>query len=246
MSNSKVNLFLLPYAGGTGASFKSFVAGLPSWVRPIPVTLPGRGVRFRDPALTDWPELVDQLANELIGDARQPYALFGHSLGALVALELAHRFRSLGCHDLVWLGVSACVAPACRERGEDWLACEENVFLDKLRTLGGTPAELLENRELLDLYLPALRADFHLASTYAALSRDPLGARMLILAGEDDADVVSPPNNLTVWAQETTGVHRTSLHPGGHFFINNQAPQIARICSDDIGAALMLDEVAHG
>jgi len=246
MSNGKVNLLLLPYAGGTAASFKSFIAALPNWVRPIPVTLPGRGVRFRDPVLTYWPELVHQLANELIDDARQPYALFGHSLGALVALELAHCFRSLGCHDLLWLGVSACAAPASRNRGEDWLACEEAVLLDKLRTLGGTPAELLENRELLDLFLPALRADFHLASTYAALPRDPLGARMLILAGEDDADVVFPTKNLTDWAQETRGVSRTSLHPGGHFFINHQAPQIARICSDDIGAALMLDAVAHG
>ena len=189
---------------------------------------------------------MDQLADELLPDAREPYALFGHSLGALVALELAHRFRSVGCNNLVWIGVSACIAPACRQRGEDWLSCEEAVFLEKLRMLGGTPAEFLENRELLDLYLPALRADFHLASTYTAVSRDPLGARMLMLAGEDDADVVSPLENLAAWAQETRGVSRTSLHPGGHFFINHQAPEIARICSDDIGAAHMLDEVAHG
>lgn len=246
MPKGRVNLFLLPYAGGTGASFKSLMTGLPNWIRPIPVTSPGRGARFREPVIANWSELVAQLADELIGDADQPYALFGHSLGALVALELAHSFHSAGCRNLIWLGVSACVAPARRTQGENWLICEDDVFLDKLRYLGGTPVELLENRELLDLYLPALRADFHLASTYSASPRSPLSARMLVLAGEDDRDVVSPRENLAAWAQETAGVSRITLHPGGHFFIKEQAPHIARICGEDIAAALMLDEVTYG
>ncbi len=240
-----VILFLFPYAGGGASSLRVFAAALPVGIQPILVTLPGRGGRFGEEAITDWRALIEVLYADLSPIVRQPYALLGHSLGALVALELAHRFRDGGHGDPVWFGASGCVAPARRAPGEDWLNCEEAHFIERLRGLDGTPAELLENRDLLELCLPALRADFHLASSYLRTVRPPLRSHLLILAGEEDDEVVVPVESLAAWRLEVSGMSRIVLYPGGHFFINDHSYAIARECANDIVNALMLKEAKH-
>jgi surfactin synthase thioesterase subunit len=240
-----VTLFLLPHAGDGGTCLRSLVAALPAWVKPVPVTLPGRGGRFREPVITEWSTLIDVLAEELRPDAGRPHAMFGHSLGALVALELAHRFRDTGCSDPIWFGASGCIAPSRRKPGENWLTCDDARFIHRLRTLNGTPPELLENPDLMELYLPALRADFHLAASYIAAARTPLQSRLLVLGGDRDDEVVVADGNPGGWEQEIAGANRVSLYPGDHFFINDHATRIARQCGDDLTAALLLDEVRY-
>lgn len=229
----RINLLLLPYAGGAGGIYRQWNETLPDWIRPVPLTLPGRGARHSEPVVSEWPSLVALLAREIRPYLAQPVALFGHSLGALIALELAHAIRELHHKEVVWLGVSGCIAPSQRRQKTKWLTCSEAEFIEELYALKGTPPELLEHRELLELVLPALRADFHLAGTYRSPSRPPLSMPMLVLGGESDEDVAAAPGNLTSWATETSGPSRIELIQGDHFFITaHRQAVMSRIIQD--------------
>jgi surfactin synthase thioesterase subunit len=230
----RLDLFLVPYAGGAAAVFREWKSRLPAWINPVPLTLPARGARHGEPILHDWPPLVGLLSDEIGPRLTGRFAFFGHSLGALVALELAYAMRERFGKMPGWLGVSGCIAPSRRERKIKWLDCPEDEFLDELRSLQGTSPELLQNRELLELVMPVLRADFHLAGTYEHRDRPPLGMPMLVMGGTQDADVVSVPENLSSWCMETTGSCRVEMIEGGHFFVDSHREQVIQAIARDL------------
>lgn len=113
-----VQLVCIPHAGGTAVLYRRWAQMLPQGVRLVSLELPGHGARRAQPALTGWPQLIDVLCNELEAtlDPATPFALFGHSMGALVGLELSHALRRRCARQPVWFGASASVAPGCRVR----------------------------------------------------------------------------------------------------------------------------------
>ncbi len=224
----RINLLLLPYAGGAAGVFREWKSRLPVWIHPVPMTLPGRGARHGELLLDKWPKLIDLLTREVRPHLDQPFAIFGHSLGALIALELAHALRSRFGKAPIWLGVSGCIAPSRRQPELKWLNCPENELLEELRSLNGTPPELLESRELLDLVMPILRSDFHLAGTYECRSRPRLTTPILIMGGTQDEEVMSVPENLSAWCDETTGPSRIEMIDAGHFFIDSHRDHVVR------------------
>ncbi|HEY0184748.1 MAG TPA: alpha/beta fold hydrolase [Rhodopila sp.] len=228
MSEGRLNLLLLPYAGAGAGVFRDWPGRCPAWINPIPLTLPGRGVRHGEPLLHEWPALLDLLVREVTPHLESPFALFGHSLGALIAAELANAIRARFARTPVWLGVSGCVAPSRRRLELKWLNCPEEEFLSELRALRGTPPELLGNRELLDLVMPVLRADFHLAGSYRPSPRPPLPVPLLVLAGTLDRDVSADPENLSAWSRETTGPMRIKTIDAGHFFLDTHRDVVIR------------------
>jgi surfactin synthase thioesterase subunit len=233
-----LNLILLPHAGGSAASFQGWKPRLPGWINPIPVDLPGHGARHGQPALRDWPLLVELLLTELGPHLLRPFAVFGHSMGGLVGLELAHAARARLGRIPVWFGASGCKAPSRRDRETKWLDCPEQEVLDELHRLGGTPPEVFASRELLDLVLPVLRADFHLCGIYdRPPHRAPLASRLLVLGGMTD-DASHPPENLSDWAAEIAGPHRVEMIEGGHFFIDSRRDQVLRLVSDGLAEAI--------
>ncbi len=242
----RINLLLLPYAGGAAGIFREWKSLLPGWIHPVPITLPGRGTRHGEPLLHEWPPLLDLLTRELLPHLDQPVAIFGHSLGALVAFELAHALHSRTGKRPLWLGVSGCIAPSQRQPEPKWLDCAEDEFVEELRSLNGTPPELLENRELLDLVMPILRADFHLAGTFENRIRPRLVTPMLIMGGSEDEEVMSVPENLSAWSDETTGPNRIEMLAAGHFFIESHRDQVIRSIVTDLESAHAGAEQAHG
>jgi surfactin synthase thioesterase subunit len=203
---------------------------LPAWIECVALDLPGHGRLRAEQPRSEWPSLVDALIERLDPLPARPFAIYGHSMGALVGLELAHRLRDSYGRTPVWLGAAACAAPACRTYEEKWLGCPDDVMIAELRRLGGTPEELLGDREFLDLALPVLRADFHLCATYAGAagaSRAPLDCALLALGGRDDA-LSEQPENLSAWAHETSGHFARRLLNGGHFFLETERAQLIR------------------
>jgi surfactin synthase thioesterase subunit len=217
-----LNLLCLPYAGGSASMYRLWPTHVPPWLRVVALELPGRGARLREGALAHWPALLDTLAHDARPWLDRPYALFGHSMGALIALELAHLLRARHGATPVWLGVSACTAPSRRKPEHQWLSCPRSELLNELRALNGTPPELLDNAEFMAMIEPALRADFHLCGTHVSPPREPLHCPVLALCGQDDMEIVREPENLRAWQRETDGRLRTQLFQGGHFFIQVQ------------------------
>lgn len=232
---SRLNLLCLPYAGGGAAIYREWPAAMPSWVQVVPLHLAGRGARHADAPLHDWSALIDDLVGQARGHVTQPFAIFGHSMGGIVGLELAHALRARHGVSPLWLGASASLAPPLRKHETHWLTCDDDTFLAEVRRLGGMPESLLGNREFMELVMPALRADFHLCGTYDPPVRTPLDCPVFAINGDEDARCVVPENE-PAWARETNGPFASTRLPAGHFFINTHRTALvehvlAQLCS---------------
>jgi surfactin synthase thioesterase subunit len=200
----------------------------PRWLDIKPVELPGRGARLLEPLAADWEDLIGTLACEIAGDIRGPYALFGHSFGALVAFEIAHAVRE---RDLAMPGaliVSGAHAPSRRDNRRFEQLESDDALRAELRRLNGTDAAALASTELMDLILPVLRADFRLCGQYHRRDRQPLALPVHVLAGTADE---TTPDTLAAWRQETAAEFTLDYFDGDHFFIQScEEPVLATLC----------------
>lgn len=221
-----INLLCLPYSGASAMVYSRWRRKLPAWLQVRPVELPGRGARIGEPLQTDMQGLARQLANEQRMLAHAPYALLGHSMGALLAFELAHELRALGSPLPLALFACGTAAPTRREDydGNNWRAPKSDDELKQdLRELNGTPPQVLENAELMSLTLPVLRADFLLCGRYQYRHRPALQCPLHVLGGEADR---ASDAQLQAWRQETCAAFSLQMFPGGHFFIHEHEDQV--------------------
>ncbi len=227
-----LRLFCFPYAGGAANIFHAWSKSLPTRVEVCPVQLPGRVSRLREPAFTGLEPLVETAARELLPYFDKPFAFFGHSMGAIISFELAHRLRLEHSHEPVHLFVSGRRAPQIPEDEPPTYNLPDDKFLDELRRLKGTPPEVLEHEELMKLVLPVLRADFELIQTYRYSPRTPLECPLTVFGGLDDTEVTR--ESLELWREMTTGAFKLRMLPGDHFFLNTAQPLLLQILARDL------------
>ena len=224
---TKLTLLCLPYSGASAMVYSRWRRSLPQWLQVRPVELPGRGARFDEPLQTDMRALAMQLAREHSATLQTPYALFGHSLGALLACEMAHALRALGLPEPVALFASGTAAPTLRsdyDRGFSEPRSDAQL-IEQLRDLQGTSEEVLGNEELMSLTLPILRADFLLCGRYTPLQRPLLTCPVHVFGGKADR---ATSEQLIGWSQESHGSFSVDMLAGGHFFIHEQEARVLR------------------
>ena len=227
---ARLRLFCFPYAGAGAVIFRTWSDDLPGDVEVCPVQLPGRGTRLMEPPFTQLPPLVEALAEALVPLLDKPFAFFGHSLGALVSFELARRLRSqYGVHP-ARLFVSASRAPQVPHRGPPAHTLPEKDFLAELQRLNGTPSELLEHEELMEIMLPLLRADFAVYETYVYSTELPLNCPISAFGGLQDRNVNN--SDLEAWRAQTSGSFSLRMFPGDHFFLRQ--PLFLRVLSQEL------------
>lgn len=225
------NLFCLPFAGGSEAVFGPWRQHALPGLQVRPLTLPGRGSRWREGLLCEWTPLLDQLLDQLAPHRETPYLLFGHSMGALLVFELAHRLREAQMPAPERLVLSASRPPHLRHRlaDTDWLTCSTAQLLDEVQAISG-PSEALANEELRELMLPILRNDFQLCARYPYQPRPPLDVPILVLAGRDDSGCPLAPA-LSAWRQQTLGEVQGVELPGGHLFMRDDPGAVLAVIS---------------
>ena len=224
---TQLTLLCLPYSGASAMVYSRWRRSLPQWLQVRPVELPGRGARFDEPLQTDMRALAMQLACEHSTTLQTPYALFGHSLGALLACEMAHALRALGLPEPVALFASGTAAPTLRsdyDRGFSEPRSDLQL-IEQLRDLQGTSEEVLGNEELMSLTLPILRADFLLCGRYSPIQRPLLTCPVHVFGGKADR---ATSEQLIGWSQETHGSFSVDMLAGGHFFIHEQEARVLR------------------
>ncbi|MFI7576081.1 thioesterase II family protein [Micromonospora sp. NPDC049497] len=211
-----LRLVAFHHAGGSGSAYFPLSRGIPQeWDLLLP-DLPGRGRRHREEPLRDIPGIVARVVEDLLDWADAPLALFGHSLGAVVAAETA---RALGAYGVepVWLGVSG--RPAAGYRGPKATLpydVSDDEMLRHLFALGGMPDRIHEVPEFRAQLLRLVRADLGALAGYVPSPvRPPLTVPMTAFGGAEDD--WAPPAAIAAWAEETTGPFRRLLFPGGHF-----------------------------
>ena len=165
-------LFCFPYAGGGASIYRQWASKLPVWIEVCAFQLPGREIRMREPGHTDLRSAVEEVADTIHSLLDKPFYLFGHSMGSAISFELARLLRRSGLPQPRHLFVSARRAPQLPQPKEDIHVLPEREFLASIKKLGGTPEEVLKNEELMELFLPTLRADFTLLETYKYVPAD--------------------------------------------------------------------------
>lgn len=236
----RLRLVCLPYAGGAASIYRLWSRELAPDVEVVPVELPGRGVRMAEPPLDDLAALCDALADALatLRDG-VPLALFGHSMGARIAFELAIRLDGRG-EPARHLFASASPAPGVRLRyGPDGDSrpsgqLGDDQFLARLAQLGGTPPEILADRELMARVLPTLRADFVISETCRVDPSLRVSCPITVIAGRDDAGAA--PSAAAAWQLRTTGAFRLVELAAGHFFLDSHRDAVLREVARDLVA----------
>jgi medium-chain acyl-[acyl-carrier-protein] hydrolase len=224
-SPGRTRLFVFPFAGGIAASFLGWQALLGPAVELHVAQLPARGSRLFEPPLTDMDELVSRLAGAVADLADRPFGFFGHSLGALLAFEVARALRRAGSAGPRALWLCGAEGPQTRVVRRELHRLPDAALVEELRTFGATPAELLADPEMMELLLPGIRADFTLAERYTYTPEPPLDVPIHVLLGDRDGfvDIARAEG----WARESTRRLSLQVFPGGHFFVEAHRVAIA-------------------
>jgi surfactin synthase thioesterase subunit len=217
--NATQRLIMFPFAGAGAGAYRSWAAEIPPSVQCLSVQLPGRENRFSLPAFTQLIHAADAVAQEIRRlSPRLPTVFFGHSMGALLAFEVAQRLRDEGVPQR--LVVSGRPAPDRPPEREPVSALSDEAFVERLVRLNGTPREVLAEPELMALMLPVLRADFGMIDGYRYDTTTPaLSCPIQACYGHQDPDLNA--DNMRAWQGMTQGAFDCALFEGDHFYINN-------------------------
>jgi surfactin synthase thioesterase subunit len=234
-----MRLFCFPNAGGGAALLHLWLNGLPAAIDMCPILLPGRDRRRADPPFVRMDTLVRSVCQDLQPLMDRPFALFGHSLGALVAFEVA---RELQQQDLtpLRLFVSARAAPQTPRSLPPIHQRPDQEFVDELiLRYDAIPPSIAADKDLMTIFMPILRADLEILETYRYQHGVPLACPISVLGGVMDPTVAN--SELEAWTEQTSSSFRMHLFPGKHFFLKEARPQVLKAICNDLSVGFSAD-----
>jgi len=227
-----MRLFCLPYAGGGAGIFRNWERHIPSVIEVCAVQLPGRERRLDESLFTEARPLAAAISQGLAGHIDKPFAFFGHSMGAILSFEIAHLLKRRCGVEPVHLFISGRRAPQLPNKDHATYTLPDQEFIEEVRRLNGTPVEVLENPELMELIRPILRADFQLCQTYQYAEREPLSCPITVFGGLGDNDVSR--EQMDCWREHTTASFSLRMLPGDHFFLHTSESTLLQVISREL------------
>ena len=236
-SRPALRLLCLPWAGGRPDAYRPWLPWLPRdvelWGARYPSEPPADGIAG----------IARLLAAEADRSLAGPFALYGHSLGAIAAFELARELRRLDAPPPELLGVSGQAAPQLPRSGRDARELGDLELLEEVRGFGGTPEALLSEEGAAGLLLPGLRRDLELASAYEYSAEAPLDVPILAFASLSDP--VASPVEVAGWSAQTARSFELHRLPGDHFFVLDATPVVATFLADALDRGRSADGPGH-
>ncbi len=233
VGNPRARLFCLPHAGGGAAAFHSWNDALPAFVQICSVLLPGREARFSEPLYHQMDSLVDAMDRELRPWLDIPYAVFGHSMGALLAFEWVRKLQRDGHSMPAWLFLSGRRAPDLPGNTNLMHQLSDSEFvLELTRLYNGIPQEFLENAAFMEDFLPILRADVSVVESYCFREDQPLDCPITVFSGVDDTSVTW--DQMLGWKRQTRRRFGMQIIPGGHFYPQHALLQTISEAMDEL------------
>lgn len=225
----KIKLFCLPYAGGSSSIYSRWNKCLSDFIEIYPIEFAGRGKRYSDSLYENFGQAVNDIYKLIEKDiAMSPaYSIFGHSLGGLIAYELIHKIIQEGKPQPEHIFFSGAKAPNFERNKNKIHELPDNEFMQKIIELGGTPREVIENKELQEIVLPILKADFRINETYKYTEKEQkIGCDITVLYGKHE-NVKN--DEITEWRNYTSGKCGIYMLEGNHFFINTHTDDVIAI-----------------
>lgn len=225
-----MKLFCIPFSGGNAYSYSEFKKYLPEKIEFINLELPGRGKRIAENLLTNIDDMTEDLFRIIEPDIKQNYALFGHSLGALLCFTLTRNIASKKANLPSCLFVSGQTAPILI-KPDNRYCLPDDMFIEMLRQMEGTPEELLADRNFIQFFLPIVKMDFQAVANYKHITSTPFNVPITVLLGDQENISNEDAAN---WQMETTEEITIHRFNGGHFYIFNQTAAVCRLISEKI------------
>lgn len=238
-SESGIRLFCFPYAGSSAQIFHSWQHELPNEIDVSPIHLPGRGKRLREKPFTDLLALAEVLSGEISSHIDKPYALFGHSVGATIAFEVARALRREGLPLPLHLFVSGCRAPQLADTRYHSYDLPSAELIGRLRKLNGTPLQILESPAIMEFFLPIIRADLQMIQTYNYSVEAPLSCPISAFGGWQDLE--EPPEMISAWHEQTSSSFQRQMFAGDHFFLHSEHDHLLQAISQQLIDVTSLD-----
>ncbi len=230
---ARIRLFCFPYAGAGPVVYRAWPENLPQGVELVALHYPGRESRFRETPFNAMQPLVDTLAAELAPYTGNPFVFFGHSLGGLIAFELARRLRRAGLPQPAHLFISSRRAPHLPEPLSPIHALEDSAFTAAVQQrYGGIPDVILQDPDLLAMFLPVMKADFAIFETYQYTPEPPFDFPISVYYGTQDHGVT--PQALAEWQTHSRHAVTVQPFPGDHFYLQGQRKLLLQTISNEI------------
>ncbi|HVG21614.1 MAG TPA: alpha/beta fold hydrolase [Blastocatellia bacterium] len=218
-SKAAIRLFCFPYAGGSDSIFRSWQGSFPDAIEVCPVQLPGRGARIMEPPFTEIGPLLQDATVALAPYLDKPFAIFGHSMGALIGFEMARLLRRDYALQPIHLFVSGRCSPQTTiERNAKEPSDAE--FINLLSRYNSALREVIEDPELMELMLPVIRADYTMCRSYQYSPAPPFDCSITALGGLLDPTVGR--KCIEGWREHTRDTFIMRMLPGDHFFVNSE------------------------
>jgi surfactin synthase thioesterase subunit len=234
-----MRLVAIPWCGAGASVYRRLAPSLPDHIDLLAVQLPGREDRYGEIRLRRMEQIVEEVIGDVIAAFDRPLVLFGHSMGALVAYEIALALRERTGREPAALIVSGHGAPHCAETTRRcWHTADEAAFLENIRALGGTPDELLDDLPMMRAFMPMLRADYEVVETYRPHARPALSCPLVVCAGDEDREVSF--ETMQAWLRYTTGAGSLHWFTGDHFYLSSQPEALTHRLREWIAPAARL------
>lgn len=234
MKEEKI-LYCFPYSGASASFYLGWTAQLDEKIEIVPVEYPGRGSRFGEKLCNDMDELVEAVLSVIMKNGTENCAFFGHSIGGLVAYETALKLRKMGMELPKHMFLSGCTPPHIKYGDRMIHLLPDDEFLKELVELGGMSEAILNNREILDLYLPVIRADYRIYELYEYKpEQEPLPVDYTVLTGS--TDIIAGERNMMEWRLYTSKKFQIRHFEGDHFFIYEQPEILLETIEEQLSA----------
>lgn len=222
---SRIRLYCLPYAGGSASLYRKWNSTISSDIELIPLEPSGHGKRIREPLYKNFKEAVSDLKNRI--DTQSPYMIFGHSLGALLAINICRELENSQASPPSTLFISGAAPPHIYNSKEKIAGMSDSDFLNKVEAIGGTPPGFTDEPELLTLLLPVLKNDFRIVEEHSfPYPPEPVSTALQIIKGDKDSFA---DGDIFDWNEYTEGEVSVHTLPGNHFFINSCIREVTEL-----------------